>query len=127
MKFKSVKTYLSSPMAHVDKGILEENGIVAVVDNENAIGADGLLQAAFGHIQLSVPDQDWEAAKEILDDRNQAPMLEKVDAYACPKCGSDNISDYGPYMWTILVPILFPLLFVQRTACHSCGYKWKRQ
>jgi len=114
-------------MAHVDKGILEVHGIVAVVDNENAIGADGLLQTAFGYIQLSVPEQDLEAAKEILDENNQAPMLDKVDTYVCPKCGSDNISDYGPYMWTILVPILFPLLFVRRTACHTCGHKWKRQ
>ncbi len=127
MTFTAVKTYLSASMAHVDKGILEKHGIVAVVDNENAIGADGLLQTAFGQIQLSVPEEDLEAAKDLLDDGHQAPMSDDVDSYVCPKCGSDNISDYGPYMWTIVVPILFPLLFIRRTACHSCGHTWKRE
>jgi hypothetical protein len=126
MGFTAVKTYLSASMAHVDKGLLEQHGLVALVENEHAIGADGLLQAAFGHIQLSVPAADVAAATAILADSDGPPLPADEDDYVCPQCGSTNISDYGPYMWTIMFPVLFPLLFVRRTACHACRHTWER-
>jgi len=127
MGFVSIKTYTHASFAHMDKEILQNNGLTAVIENENTIATDGLLQISVGNIQLSVMEKDVEAAKRLLSSENDVPLEGEVDSYVCPQCGSDRISEYAPYAWFALLPILFPLMFIRKMACHHCKHKWKRQ
>jgi len=128
MGFIPIKTYLSASLAHVDKGALEEQGIQCVVENENIVGTNGLMQGAYGNIQLSVWEPDVAKAKTLLSEMKFVPLEDSEDeddVYRCPNCKSTNFSEYAPYMWTIICPIFFPLLFIRSKVCHDCDHKWK--
>jgi hypothetical protein len=128
MGYIPIKTYLHSSIAHIDKGVLEEQGIQAVVENDNTISGDGLLLGVVGYIQLSVQERDVEKAKGILKDSDNAGSSEQGDDdeyYICPKCKSKNITEYCPYAWVIIIPILFPLMFIKKKVCISCKHKWR--
>jgi hypothetical protein len=128
MGFVTIRTYPNPALAHLDKGLLEQQGIIAVVENEGVIGSDGLLSGAVGGIQVSVPEKDLAKARAVL--AVPAPLDDgEGDAFhRCPQCRSTMISNYGPYVWTILLgPLTFPLWFIRRTMCHSCGHRWKRE
>ena len=128
MGFIPIRSYPNGSLAHMDKGLLAEHGIVAVVQNEGVIGSDGLLGAA-GNVCLAVLDKDVAAARTLLTPPPVADAGEVEDSMRCPRCRSEMISDYRPYLWMVIFlgPLAMPAWWIKRTTCHDCGHRWLRE
>jgi len=63
---KVVKRYDSSAMAELDRTLLSDNGIEAVVLNENATCYIAPLAGGLVSVELAVADEDEQRASEIL-------------------------------------------------------------
>lgn len=121
MRLVVVRTYALSPLAHVDAQMLRAEGIAAAVQDENAVTAD-LLLPAVGYIKLTVPEADEARARALLDARpaDAADGDEPAPLWTCAACGGHDVAVYHPFLWTLLIPVLFPLIFMRRAYCTRC-------
>lgn len=62
-----IKTFLSRPEAEIAKGLLAEQGIVAVISIDDAAGQLPDLAFLSGGVQLLVNKNDLDRAKAILE------------------------------------------------------------
>ena len=62
-----IKTYLNRPEAELGKGLLEANGIKAMVSADDAGGMRPDLMQATGGVRLLVREGDKEIAIRILE------------------------------------------------------------
>lgn len=83
---KLVATFSTPAEAHLLAARLESSGIAVFLGDETTIQTDWLLSNALGGVKLSVADEDFEAAREIMD----SPPVD-VGILACPKCGSGDV------------------------------------
>jgi len=61
--------------ANLLKNLLEQANIKAYVHGEHLQGAIGELQA-FGFVRLMVDEENYQNAKQIIDDWNQAKIID---------------------------------------------------
>lgn len=114
----ALRTYATATMAELDRGLLAEHGIAALI-------ATGDL-AAFsnaGQATLSVHSDDRATALAVL-----TPVVAEVDdepRARCPFCGAERVTTVRPFALAALIPILLPLLFIRRQGCGACGRVWK--
>lgn len=91
----TVATFLNPTNAHIAKGLLEEEGLDAVILDENMGNIlPGLLMISEGGIPLQVREEDAERAKEILarfNDEGEADS-EKTEGEA----GGESAEDEEP-------------------------------
>ncbi len=116
--------------AHFARGLLEAEGIDAVVIDENLTTLNPLLTGAIGGVRLQVRESDAERAMQVLGQaeagqRLEIPMAEIV----CPRCGSSQVyfekfnRRRSKLMWLFLgIPIPF---LKRKWKCRNCGHEWK--
>lgn len=127
MKTRLLHKYNQAHLAHIHKGLLEENGIEAFIFGENFMATlpsfSGLLDAG---IELRVREEQFEQAVAIL-------KKELEDVKKCENCGSENIQfTYGKKGISTIIFSLFsaivgePFGNIERHYfCNDCGFKNK--
>lgn len=118
--------------AHMAKGILESEGIPAVVIDENT-SAIGMYTLAIGGVKVQVPDEDYDQARKILENGQptaEIPPREAPPSDVCPECGSSSVST-NPFSLKTAAAFLVSLfagipVLSRRTlrVCKKCGAKW---
>lgn len=118
--------------AEVARGLLESEGILAVVQNEN-LGSVFPVASVVQSLKpcLTVRDEDVPRAAEVLGLPAPAP-----DYVKCPECGSEDVAFRYYYKNKLIKPmfrfVMLPLLFVMSAGtgnirrnynCRSCG-RW---
>ena len=102
-----VQVYNNYMEANIVRGMLEEEGIPAALDNENTMTIIPVLGNATGGIRLMVPEPEAERARSILAKIDN----EKRSAHPCPKCGSTNVelvsSPRNPSTWLSAIASTF--------------------
>ncbi len=71
MEFVILRRYDNYVTAHIDMGMLQEEGINCWLKDENTVTIDPLLSIAVGGIKLMVANVQAERALEILTKREQ--------------------------------------------------------
>ena len=131
---KLLKTYVFQYQAQLDYIKLTDEGIPAVLEDENIVTTAPLFAQAVGGIKLFVKENDFDKAKKILE-TYEYDYLEKIfpeetkgGQIRCPKCGSMNVERKG----SLLVGLLFLILFFvpatvkkSKYICLDCNYQWK--
>jgi predicted RNA-binding Zn-ribbon protein involved in translation (DUF1610 family) len=87
MKMVPVQVYNNYMDAHIAKGMLEEEGIDAWLDNENTMTVIPIIGNATGGIRLMVTETDQQKATALLAQIE----TQRKSQLPCPKCGSTNV------------------------------------
>jgi predicted RNA-binding Zn-ribbon protein involved in translation (DUF1610 family) len=128
---ETIANYPDLISAQLAQSLLEAEGIMSTIPEETIAGLDWRWSTALQGIRLQVADEDAEAARALLLEREQIENQQPVDV--CPKCGSADITQS---QWkrkfkavSIFVPVLIVLwpLFMWIEAkmhCTACGHRW---
>lgn len=128
MKFFPIRTYDNYVPAHIDLGLLKEEGIDGWLKDENSVTINPVLTNAVGGIKLMVPAEQVQRAAAILE--------RELDAYkatlACPRCGSNNFISTEvpskPTYWLESVMAFFLGKSILGTdkiySCLNCGNRF---
>lgn len=87
MKFVPVCSYDNYVPAHLDMGLLKQEGIESWLKDEHSVTINPALTNAVGGIKLMVAASNAQRAMDILI-REKAAY---IGSLACPKCGSSNL------------------------------------
>jgi hypothetical protein len=129
---KTVAMFLDIQEAHIVKGVLEAEGIPAVVVDENMTSLV-IYTPAIGGVRLQVPDEDYDRARRVLglgEEKEEAPPAETPPGEVCPRCGSGDIrvNPLSPKTVLAFFASLFagiPVLSRKKVrVCRKCGEKW---
>jgi hypothetical protein len=132
--FKTIGEFTDSFEAHLARGKLESEGILAVVVDEN-IQNTGLYSQSMCCVMLQVPEEDFERARELLLEDHTAE-IESIEDFetepepeeVCPRCGSRSISERGYSLLSLLTPFMCASpVYIRKKGrvCNDCGKKWK--
>ncbi len=114
--------------AQVLRGLLEQNGIPAVIDNEHVGSIIPSLTAQMA-LPVKVRIEDEKNAKNIL--KNIQPLSSDrpyypVDLDECPACGSSRILHYSKFIpW--LLGFNKPDIEGAYNRCMACGHRWRSE
>ncbi len=131
---KIVKTYLYSHQAHLDIAKLSDEGIVAVIKDDNIVSINPIFAQAVGGIKILVDEKDYEKAAEILNinyyenlkDEFQEGKIE--EQRKCEKCGSINVFQKGSWLIGLFFLLLMFIPVTKKKSvfvCLDCGNQWK--
>ena len=132
----TIASYTNSLQANIVKGRLQAEGIPATLANEQYINADWLLSNALGGVQIQVPIEYKQQAKELIDSIENGQLEindneSKIDQLLCPICQSEDIRTNSVFWKTsfILINTLhIPLPFSQNTyTCKTCQHEWSEE
>lgn len=119
----TIKSYSQSYEAEIARGLLESQGIWAVVADSHTIGMNWLYSDALGGVKLQVRRRDAEKALEILNEEIE-PLPDESGVLRCNSCGSERLeftSDRRASNWSWLllgIPIFRPRASWR---CLDCG------
>mgnify|MGYP002622807959 FL=1 len=101
---KILKTYMYSHQAHLDIAKLSDEGIEAVIKDDNIVSINPVFAQAVGGIKILVDEEDYERATEILSinyyDNLKGDFREEIieEQRVCKKCGSVNVFQKGSWL-----------------------------
>ncbi len=129
--------------AHLARGVLEAGGIAVALQDELTVQVHGFYSNAIGGIKVQVPENDVEAALEILKEGafitaenahdkvtiTKVPFQKGMDKHVCPFCKSSNIAKIREPNFLVLflyffLGLLFPI-FKAGYQCFDCEKQWK--
>lgn len=130
----TVAQFTTGPEAHILRARLESEEIPAIVADEHLVTANWFLSNAIGGVRVRVPQFFAEQASTILkeiENGNYAITDKELgnDIKNCPKCGSQNITDYKR-SWKIAF-LFFYFLHVptpykrNQYKCNDCHNIWE--
>lgn len=114
---KTVATFSTPTEAQLVIARLRSAGIETNLRDELTVTTDWALSNAVGGVKIEVADDDWEAAREILE----LPASEESLVH-CPRCGSGDIW-FRPIGALTAICFSLGLPFPTRKAtvdCRSC-------
>ena len=122
----TVDRYYHPTEAHIAAGRLESEGIPVFLLGINHASANFWLANALGGIQLQVPADFVDAAREALGETNDVAIESEE---RCPQCGSSEVGAVSN-SWKIafLAVHLFSLPMPWRKDvrhCSACGAEWQ--
>jgi len=130
--FVMLRRYRDLSEAVIVKSILDAEGIVCVLSDENLVRMDWFWSNLLGGVKLWVRQQDLENAKELI---NQNPPedfdVEGVGAFSqphCPRCQSIDISfrELNKRVAFVSAYLGLPIPLERRGwKCHACGHSWQ--
>ena len=113
--------------ALVIRGLLDQHGIVCVLDGEGLSSIKPWMTAAIHGIGIQVMEEDAEDAlclvRPATDGAIETPAEER-----CPSCGSDKIFRPDSFLLGVLVVALLGLMArrpTSRRICLDCRAKWR--
>jgi DNA-directed RNA polymerase subunit RPC12/RpoP len=129
MKFVPIRTYDNYVPAHIDLGLLKEEGIQGWLKDENSVTVNPVLTNAVGGIKLMVPVEVAQQATDILI-REQAAYIATL---SCPNCGSNNFGSIDvpskPSYWLESMMVFFlgkSILGTEKIYyCSNCKTQFK--
>lgn len=129
MKLVEIRSYDNYVQAHIDLGVLKDEGIDSWLKDEHSVTVNPVLTNAVGGIKLLVPQNRAKEALEVLIRRQAAWIGQQV----CPRCGSDKFLskkiDSQPKYWleSIIVFFLGKSALGQENLyyCMQCGEEFK--
>ncbi|MGE5797016.1 MAG: hypothetical protein ACM34N_09540 [Ignavibacteria bacterium] len=130
---KILKTYLYSYQAHLDLAKLKDEGLEAVIRDNDIVSIDPVLAQAAGGIKILVNDIDFNKAFEILkaneyDSLKNKQREEEISAQRkCSNCGSINIFQKGSWLVGLLFLFFSFILFTTKKSVYvgmDCSHKW---
>ena len=128
----TVRAFRDLPEAQLAKTILESANIKCFLADENLVRMDWFLSNAIGGVRLWVNEENYEAARTLLDTEiPQEFEVEGVGEYKqprCPKCESVDISfqelnkplTYLAFLINLAIPFKR-----RRWKCNCCGLVWR--
>jgi hypothetical protein len=131
----TVGRYLNPIEAHIVKGRLEAEGVLAYVQHEHHIWAKWTIAVALGHVKVQVRAEDVEACCAIIEKLRAGEYAladeEVVDISCCPKCGcvkKDRVNwSWKLALWAIVFFSLVLPSSVCRVVCVECGHRWTQK
>lgn len=129
---KILKSYLNSTLAYLDSAKLSDEGIEAMLKDENIVSINTIYAHAVGGIKLIVKDEDYDKALEILNCneyeflKNEYPDEVISEQIKCKNCGSTNIFQKGSWIIGILFLILAFIPFTTKKSkcvCLDCSHQ----
>ena len=128
-------TYTNPIEAHIVRGRLECEGIVAFVSHEHHIWAKWSLSQALGGVKVQVASSNMERASSVISDINSGKFIESVmesgleeDHINCHRCQSNQVSSLS-WPWKLSLVSLFFLLIplpytTKLVKCDACKFTW---
>jgi rubredoxin len=136
-KLVTVATFDISYEAHLAKARLEDEGIPALLLDENIVTMMMRYSHAVGGIKLQVRKSDAVRAKALLsmpamgfddDETEPLPREEGEDEKTCPACGAGDVyfERFSPGCAFASVLLLgFPLIFLRKKwRCMKCNRRF---
>lgn len=129
-KLVVVARYSFPYQAHIAKGLLESEHILAFVADEHTINMQWLYSNAMGGVRLMVPESARERAELVLrNDYSENVNAELCcDTEVCPHCGSDDITPVTKgkrVAFAVFILLQFPLYTHDHgMKCNGCGHFW---
>jgi len=125
--FVTIKTCGDLNEAHIMKGLLEQSGIPASIEDENFNNVYPIFTASKG-VRLKVHEKHVSAAHNLLAEvKNIQPLhptTDTIDVEECPACGSPDIFKYKSFMgWTIGQSK--PNVKGAFRRCVQCDHRWR--
>ena len=121
----TIDRFLHPTDAHIAAGKLESEGIPVFLLGINHASAFWLLSPALGGIQLQVPLDYVEDAKQLLSETFE----DEDEELACPNCGSTEssamnnsrrIAIFALHIFNVPLPWL-----ANRRHCDKCATEWR--
>jgi hypothetical protein len=117
--------------AHLAKGRLEAEGVMARVAGEHLASLNAMFSDTDGLIRLEVAPQDVERAVEILEQDHSGTISDEDVGVApqppattvCPRCGSASVVEDEPRRGSI-IGIILAALRGRRKQCFTCGHRF---
>ncbi|MEN3974226.1 DUF2007 domain-containing protein [Emcibacter sp. SYSU 3D8] len=113
--------------ALVIRGLLEQHGIVCVLDGEGLSSINPWMTAAIHGIGVQVMEEDAKDALLLISPFTEGALATPAGE-CCPSCGSDNIFRPDSFLLGVLVVALLGLLARRPTSsriCLVCRAKWR--
>lgn len=126
--FVTIRVCHEMTEAQVLRGLLEQNGIPTIIDNEH-IGSVAPFLTAEMTLPVKVRTEDEQRAKSLLD--NVQPLTSNrphftLELDECPACGSSRILQYSKFLpW--LLGFNKPDIEGQYHRCMACGNRWRAE
>lgn len=131
--FVTIDAFTSPLEAHIARGLLESEGIPALLHSEHHVWSAWPLSQALGGVRLQVPEADAARARDLLarqrDGEFERALAEQqdVDEDRCGCCGSADLR-FTRSPWSVLLlvatlglsEIIFPPAIDGRR-CNACG------
>jgi len=135
---KTVESFSDPLTAHLAKGRLEVEGILAFIANENHVWANWMVSHALGGVKVQVLENNFEEAKMIigqhLNGEFEEDLSEEFDNFevmTCPQCGGIKIHSKASLFSKIMLVLTFGIFrIIYKTLntshqCELCKFKWK--
>ena len=123
-QFSKIASYTNPHEAEVVRGLLQDHGIEAILQDNMSVHMNWLYSNAIGGVKLLVPSDQEAMAREILE----LGVPEEVGTLdECPNCGSHELKDLRPPFIFAIFMFLFMVPFGYRRdrhECCSCGTTW---
>lgn len=129
-----IGTYLSPWEAEIARGLLESEGVPAVLGNAHQVGAQFPLALALGGVRLEVPVEYETQAKAILARQRNGEYEEALEsefqlpANVCARCGSRKLRAVRSWRSILLLFVAFEFanaIFPPKgkgRRCQECGH-----
>jgi hypothetical protein len=121
----TLKSFNTTIEAHLARGMLESEGVEAVIRDEHTISIRPYLSQALGGVRLDVLEEDFERARELLDVPSMQP-----EPKLCQHCGGKGIAVTDPKgnlaaILTTLFTVVPGHLLKPKFRCAQCGHEWR--
>lgn len=127
----TIATYLYPWEAEIARGLLESEGIQAMVADDNIVRMDWSHSLAVGGVRLMVPLASVEAARAVLVRQRQGDYEEALEReqdlppQVCAQCGSRAFEPTYSIWWVLLLVASFGLATIfppprKALRCRRC-------
>ena len=123
-QFTRIASYTNPHEAEVVRGLLQDHGIDAVLQDNMSVHMNWLYSNAIGGVKLLVPVDQEATARAVLE-LGVPETASTPDE--CPSCGRHDIKDLRPPVLFAIFMFLFMVPFGYRRdrhECLSCGTTW---
>ena len=136
MKLITLRTFSSDISAHLLKTRLESEGVDCFILDENIVRLNSFYDLAVGGIRLQVREEDFQRAKELIEEWEARPYLDEEDhALKCPSCQSTAV--YAGFKsfktaagWLTLaislLLVVYPFFTKTVFRCKECGTEFDK-
>lgn len=130
-----IRSYQNSVDAHLAKTFLENQGLIATLQDEHLVNMNWLYSDVLGGVKLIVPASQADRARQLLAEVDKGEREVREDdllGLPCPDCHSTrtqlqvgNHSRGWRLLFLVLIYLPIPISEQQSWQCLQCGHSWK--
>ncbi len=129
----AIATYLHVWEAEIARGLLESEGIPAVLADEHIVRMNWSYALAVGGIRLLVPFESAEAARAVLERQRGGEFEQALEREydiaptVCGRCGSRSLRPVHSIWWIVLLVVSWGLAAIfppprKGLRCRECRH-----